>query len=277
MNIWSCPVCGEDLLKQNQNNNKSLVCKNNHSFDYARSGYVNLLTANRKKTKLPGDNNLMVNARRNFLSRDFYKPMSDKLCEVINSFIPCKGVVLDAGCGEGYYTKNVYRFLSENGKSPYVYGIDIAKCAVDSASKSCKDVEFAVGSVFHIPVKDNSCNVLMSAFAPYCGDEFRRVLKPEGKMILVIPGVYHLWELKKAVYDTPYKNNVQDYELSGFEFIGTEKVDYEIFMENSEDIQNLFAMTPYYYKTGRQEHIRLDALQELRTKVSFEILQYKKK
>jgi len=137
MNIWSCPVCGEDLLKQNQNNNKSLVCKNNHSFDYARSGYVNLLTANRKKTKLPGDNSLMVNARRNFLSRDFYKPMSDKLCEVVDSFIPCKGVVLDAGCGEGYYTKNVYKFLSENGKSPYVYGIDIAKCAVDFRFPFC--------------------------------------------------------------------------------------------------------------------------------------------
>lgn len=271
MSVWSCPVCGEILLTKE----KSLVCKKGHSFDYARSGYVNLLPVSRKKTKAPGDNTLMVNARRSFLSHGYYKPMSDKLCEVIDSFMPYNGVLFDAGCGEGYYTKNVKESLCSSGKNPAIYGIDISKCAVDSAAKKCKGAEFAVGSVFHLPVINNSCDVLMSLFAPYCGDEFSRVLKPEGKMILVIPGKKHLWGLKKAVYDTPYENEVQDYALAGFEFLGAERINYEIFLESAEDIQNLFTMTPYYYKTGRQEHIRLEALEELQTEVSFEILQYR--
>lgn len=273
MSIWSCPVCGEFLLKQG----RSLVCKKNHSFDYARSGYVNLLPVSRKRTKAPGDNALMINARRSFLRNGYYKPMSDKLCEIVNTFIPSNGVLFDAGCGEGYYTKNVMEALCVNGKNPEIYGVDIAKCAADAAAKSCKEAEFAVGSVFHLPVIDKSSDVLMSLFAPYCGDEFRRVLKPDGKMILVIPGKDHLWGLKKAIYNMPYENNVQDYELSGFEFIGTEKVDFDIFIPNAEDIQNLFTMTPYYYKTGREEHIRLENLKELYTEVSFEILQYRRR
>ncbi len=273
MSMWSCPVCGKILLKRE----KSLACKNNHSFDYARSGYVNLLPVSRKRTKDPGDNALMINARRSFLRSGYYKPMSDKLCEIVNSFMPSNGVLLDAGCGEGYYTKNVTEYLSASGKNSEIYGIDIAKCAADAAAKSCKEAEFAVGSVFHLPVIDKSSDVLMSLFAPYCGDEFSRVLKSDGKMILVIPGKDHLWGLKKAVYDTPYENDVQDYELSGFEFLGTEKVNFEIFLPNAEDIHNLFTMTPYYYKTGREEHIRLENLKELHTEVSFEILQYRKR
>ncbi|MDE6019624.1 MAG: methyltransferase domain-containing protein [Ruminococcus sp.] len=273
MSIWSCPVCGENLLKRE----KSLVCKKNHSFDYARSGYVNLLPVSRKKTKLPGDNALMINARRSFLSRDFYKPMSDSLCNVVDTFMPYGGVLFDAGCGEGYYTKNVYQSLSDSDKNAEIYGVDISKYAADAAAKSCRTAKFAVGSVFHIPVIDNSCDVLMSLFAPYCGDEFRRVLKPNGKMILVIPGRRHLWGLKKAIYSAPYENNVQDYKLSGFEFLGTEKVDYEIILKSADDIQNLFTMTPYYYKTGIQEHMRLKSLSELSTEVSFEILKYRKK
>lgn len=271
MSIWICPVCGERLSV----NGRSLVCKKNHSFDLAKSGYVNLLPVSRKRTRDPGDNSLMVKARRNFLGKGYYKPMSDRLCEAVSSVFPQNGVLFDAGCGEGYYTKNVFDALSKNGKSPEIYGADISKCAVDAAAKYCKGAEFAVGSVFHLPVAQKSCDVLMSLFAPYCGEEFRRVLKPEGKMILVIPGRKHLWGLKKAVYDTPYENEVRDYALEGFEFMGKEKVDYEISLGNAEDIQNLFAMTPYYYKTGRQEQSRLEALNELHTEISFEILQYR--
>ncbi|MGN0630921.1 MAG: putative RNA methyltransferase [Ruminococcus sp.] len=273
MSIWICPVCSGLLSEKG----RSLVCGKAHSFDMAKSGYVNLLSVTRKKTKNPGDNALMVNARRSFLSHGYYKPMSDRLCGVIDSFMSEKRVLLDAGCGEGYYTKNVADALLKNGKAPEIYGVDIAKCAADAAAKSCKNARFAVGSVFHLPAADNSCDVLMSLFAPYCGDEFKRVLKKDGKMVLVIPGKTHLWGLKKAVYDTPYENEVQDYALDGFEFLGTEKISYEIFLDNPEDIQSLFSMTPYYYKTGRKEHSRLEALTELHTEVSFEILQYRKK
>lgn len=272
MSLWCCPVCGEVLTEEG----RSLVCGKRHTFDRARSGYVNLLPANKKRTKDPGDNALMVQARRSFLSKDYYKPMSDALCKIVCGYMPDEGVLLDAGSGEGYYTKNVCTALEAAGRSADVYGVDIAKCAVDAAAKSCKAADFAVASIFHLPVQDESCDVLMSLFAPYCGEEFSRVLKPHGKMILVIPDEDHLMGLKKAVYDKPYANQVQAYEFQGFKFLGAEKIGGEIFMDNSEDIQSLFSMTPYYYKTGREEHLRLEALTELRTEISFQILQYEK-
>ncbi len=272
MSIWSCPVCGEALTSEG----RSLICSKRHTFDRAKSGYVNLLPVNRKRTKDPGDNVLMVKARRDFLSKDYYKPMSDALCNIVQGFMAEGSVLLDAGCGEGYYTKNVCTALESTGQAFSVYGVDIAKCAVDVAAKSCKAADFAVGSVFHLPVLDKSCDVLMSLFAPYCGEEFSRVLKPGGKMILVIPDENHLMGLKKAVYDKPYANRVQDYELQGFKFSGAEKVGSEIYLDNSEDIQSLFSMTPYFYKTGREEHKRLEALTELHTEIAFQILSYEK-
>ncbi len=272
MNFWSCPICGEGLEAKD----RSLVCSRNHTYDRARSGYVNLLPVSRKRTKDPGDNSLMVQARKSFLGKDYYKSMCDALCSIVCGFMPEGGVLLDAGSGEGYYTKNVCTALEEEGKAAKVLGVDIAKCAVDAAAKSCKAADFAVGSVFHLPVLSESCDVLMSLFAPYCGEEFMRVLKPYGKMVLVIPGENHLMGLKRAVYNKPYTNSVQEYTLSGFRFLGAEKIHGEIFMDSSEDIQNLFSMTPYYYKTGREEHSRLEALTELRTEIAFQILSYEK-
>ncbi len=272
MSVWRCPVCGGIFTEDS----RSLVCAKRHTFDRARSGYVNLLPVNHKRTKDPGDNALMVQARRRFLSKGYYKPLSDALCRIVCGYMPENGILLDAGCGEGYYTKNVCSALETARKTAEVYGVDIAKCAVDAAAKSCRSADFSVASIFHLPLGNGICDVMMSLFAPYCGDEFRRVIKTGGKMILVIPGEEHLMGLKRAVYDNPYKNQVQDYKLDGFNFLGAEPVKDEIFLDNAEDIQSLFSMTPYYYKTGREEHRRLEALRELKTEISFIILQYEK-
>ncbi len=270
--VWSCPVCGLPLDWQG----RSLICTKGHTFDAARSGYVNLLPVSRKRTKDPGDNAQMVQARRAFLGAGYYQPLCARLCEVMEQCAVSGGTLLDAGCGEGYYTRHVAKHLEACNMAMQVCGVDIAKCAVDAAAKSCKRASFAVGSVFHLPVQEESCDVLMSLFAPYCGSEFQRVLKEKGRMLLVIPGKWHLMGLKEAIYETPYPNEVQDYHLDGFSFLGAEHVDAEIFLPCAEDIRNLFSMTPYYYKTGRAEHARLQALEQLRTQISFEILQYEK-
>jgi 23S rRNA (guanine745-N1)-methyltransferase len=271
--IWCCPICKAPLHQQQ----RSLVCKEGHLFDLARSGYVNLLPVSRKRSKQPGNNAQMVNARRLFLHKGYYQPLCDQLCSVITALAPdTGGTLLDAGCGEGYYTGHVTHALAESGKSISVCGVDIAKCAVDAAAKSCKAAQFAVGSVFHLPVADESCDLLMSLFAPYCGTEFQRILRPHGKMVLVIPGAQHLMGLKQVLYDAPYENEVQDYALSGFTFLGAVHVEETIRISDPEDIQNLFAMTPYYYKTGKQEQARLMQQSALETPISFEILQYEK-
>ena len=101
------------------------------------------------------------------------------------------------------------------------------------------------------------------------------MLKKGGVMIMAIPSADHLWELKQAVYDTPYKNEVKPYELEGFEFIRAQKVTYNMELTSSEDIMALFSMTPYYYRTGRDQQERLANLDSLSTKADFELLVYR--
>lgn len=272
MSIYKCPVCGESL----EVSEKCYVCSNRHSFDIARSGYVNLLLSKHAGKTIHGDNKLMVQARRNFLDKGYYAPLKEALCEKICRYFPNRGVLLDAGCGEGYYTAAVADSLETAGKSAEIYGIDISKTAVEYASKRCKKVSFATASVFHIPVEDSSCDVLITLFAPYCGEEYIRALKRRGVMVMAIPSQNHLWELKKVLYDTPYKNEVKPYDLEGFAFTGKKRISYKITLDSQEDIQSLFSMTPYYYRTGKMEQERLAALNKLETQVDFELLVYKK-
>ena len=144
------------------------------------------------------------------------------------------------------------------------------------AAKRKSGVNFAAASVFHIPVMTESCDILLTMFAPYCGEEYCRVLKKDGIMIMVIPSENHLWELKSKIYDTPYKNEVKNYQLEGFEFIDSEKIRYTMEIPENSDILSLFSMTPYYYKTGKIEQQRLNELKSLVTQADFELLTYKK-
>lgn len=264
--IWSCPVCGENLL----NMEKLLKCPRNHCFDRARSGYVNLLPVKQKHAKLPGDNPDMIRARRDFLSKNYYQNLQEMLFETVKKYFPANGVILDAGCGEGYYTSKISQ-LTE-----HCFGIDISKSATDFASRSDKFTNYAVGSVFHLPVQDNSCDMLISVFAPYCGNEFLRVLKSGAYLIMVIPSAKHLWELKQAVYEKPYENQVKDYQLEHFDFCEKISVETMISLDNAQDIRNLFQMTPYAYRTGATERERLQNLKSLQVQTAFEILVYQK-
>ncbi|MDE6034774.1 MAG: methyltransferase domain-containing protein [Ruminococcus sp.] len=263
MGILICPVCREKL----DVSGKNFICTNRHSFDISRSGYVNLLLSKHTGKTIHGDNKLMVNSRRDFLKKGFYAPLREAICENIKS-----GIILDAGCGEGYYTSGIKNISPDSE----VYGIDISKTAVEMASKTYKNITFAVASVFNIPVADSSSDTLVTVFSPYCSNEFQRVLKNNGTMLMAIPSVNHLWELKQAVYDTPYRNDVRPYELDGFQFICTKRINYQFLLSSNQDIQSLFSMTPYYYRTGKSQQEKLFQLENLEVTADFELLEYKK-
>jgi len=265
MTEFVCPVCREKLVLSE----KSLVCGRNHCFDVSKSGYVNLLISKNKST-VHGDNKLMVQARRNFLERGYYSKLRELLCSKAKEYFN-GGTLLDAGCGEGYYTSGVRDTVEGE-----IYGIDISKTAVESASKRKKNISYATASVFDIPMQNRSCDMLLTVFSPYSGEEFKRVLKKDGIMLMAIPSEYHLWELKKAVYDVPYTNTVKPYQLDGFEFIEKSHLKYKILLDSQEDIQSLFSMTPYYYRTGKVQQERLAQLDSLETTADFELLVYKR-
>ena len=270
MSIFVCPVCGGSLGISGN----SYTCPKGHSFDRAKSGYVNLLLSKHMGKTVHGDNKLMVQARRRFLDKGYYRPLCDALCDAVAENFEGKAII-DAGCGEGYYTGAIIDRLKSQDIAADVCGIDISKAAVEYCARRCREAELAVASVFHIPVADSSCDMLVTLFAPYCGEEYRRVLKKGGVMIMAIPSEEHLWELKQAVYDTPYKNEVKPYELEGFTFVSARRVTYTMELGSSEDITALFSMTPYYYRTGREQQERLAQLQQLTTKADFELLVYR--
>ncbi len=255
-----CPVCGGELKLSD----KEAVCANEHRFDRASSGYLNLLLSQNKHTKSPGDSRDMVLSRRRFLDKGYYAPLRDTLVSKLKDLAPKS--ILDAGSGEGYYT-------AEFSQIADTVGIDLSKDAILRASKRDKVGIYCVSSIFDLPVFDNSIDVITSVFAPYSPEEFYRVAK---NVVAVIPGERHLFGLKEVLYDKPYLNDEKGYELPGFELVSRDKVDFDIEVNGNEAIFDLFSMTPYFWRTPRDAVERLSIIDELDTPISFRILTYKK-
>ena len=144
------------------------------------------------------------------------------------------------------------------------------------AAKRTKEAEFAVASVFDIPAADESFDILLNVFSPLSIEEFARVLKSRGYYIYVVPAARHLWQLKAAIYDTPYENKEEDIPYSGFEHEATKQIRYKTLIKNKEDIFALFQMTPYYWKTSAKGAEKLKKLESLETEVAFDVHIYRK-
>jgi 23S rRNA (guanine745-N1)-methyltransferase len=254
---------------------KAYICENNHTYDKASSGYVNLLCKHQNKLNISGDNKIMVTARREFLDKGYYEPLSSAINQEIALLINDKKnyAIFDAGCGEGYYTSNLEQSLNTNA---IISGADISKETIKCASKRNKNIQFAVASIFDLPVLDCSVDCILSVFAPYCNDEFKRIIKDDGLIIACIPGKRHLYGLKEVVYENPYENDEQGYTLPDFTLISQRKISYTAKINSNADIQNLFKMTPYFYKSPADGVERLNKLETIETEIEFMILQYKK-
>ena len=150
MSLFRCPVCAAPLTREA----RAYRCGAGHSYDIAKEGYTYLLPPNQKHSAAPGDDKGMAAARREFLSKGYYAPLLNTLCHEIAARSGPAPVILDAGCGEGYYTSGIYRSLLAAGKQPQAAGIDISKFILRSAAKREKAIEFAVASSYRLPVAD---------------------------------------------------------------------------------------------------------------------------
>jgi len=264
--MWLCPLCKTTVSL----NETPIRCINNHSFDKAKAGYVNLLPVQFKKSKMPGDDKAMVRARREFHQQNAYKPLKERMCELIsnhlNPQIKERGRVriYDAGCGEGSYLNAVVDGLSEKGlqnqgvgeQGSEKHGIevtgagsDISKIAVELAAKAFKQQTFVVASSFDLPLDGNSQDVVLQVFAPGSNDEYQRILTPQhGLLITVDPAQDHLYEIKQQVYDTPEKHQLDVTEREGFSLVTRETLRFEISLSNTNHALSLVKMTPFYWK-----------------------------
>lgn len=267
-----CPVCKSEL----QEEEKLYRCENGHCFDKSKFGYVNLLQSQKSSAKRHGDDRLMVRARRDFLDEGFYGFLRDELCKICEEYLHDGGSVLDAGCGECYYSSFVRQSFAQKGMNTFFFGVDISKDALEFASKRKSGIKTAVASLFELPFADESFDILFNIFSPEADSEFYRVLKKDGVMIRVIPLENHLYGLKAAVYDEPYLNDVTDTRCEGFKCIKTCQIKALLQLKNNLTIQNLFKMTPYYYKTGIADQQKINNLDYLETQAEFEIRVYRK-
>ena len=169
-----CPVCAGALEKRAG----AYLCPKNHSFDIAKSGYVNLLLNSSQGHH--GDDKLMVRARRDFLDKGYYDRFIAAVADAAAEFTPPEATVLDAGCGEGIYSLAVLRAIEKAGKHGELLGVDISKTALQYASKRSPDFTLCVASCAHLPVEDGSVDEVLNIFSPFVPEEFARVLKPGG-------------------------------------------------------------------------------------------------
>ena len=267
-----CPVCSQPLTRVE----KSYRCEKGHCFDCAKSGYVNLLPP-APGGKRHGDDKLMVKARTDFLDKGYYDPLSDTVAQCVSRCENAHLHIVDAGCGEGKYTVDLLNHLTACGKTAHIVGIDISKEALICAARRSKALTLCVASTAHMPLAEGCADVVLNIFSPLMTEEFSRVLKPGGLLICAVPLEKHLWELKQLIYDTPYENPAPCEDLDGFKLAERHDLRYEIELNSSEDIVNLFKMTPYYYKTGAGDQAKAEKATHLRTTVEFGVFVYQKR
>lgn len=255
-----CPVCSQTL---NQVEN-GVACLNNHRFDRARQGYLNLLPSHKMRSKNPGDDKQMVQARNRFLDSQHYEPVSSTLTSAID--LACKGihdpVILDAGCGEGYYTTNLFTVIPDAS----VYGFDISKPAIQSCCRRSKTIQWLVASVTNIPLADDQVNIIVSVFSRCDWKEFARVLKPGAQVFVLAPGEQHLFALRNTIYEEvrPYPVDKMVTDLpDDFSLQASTTIKGDMALDSSALILDLLAMTPHYWHVKPKQKQQLEELQRL--------------
>lgn len=276
--VFCCPVCEEILRRED----RSYRCVHGHIFDIAREGYVNLLLAQHRHSRDPGYNKEMITGRRDFFDAGHYQPLADGVADIITSYLPQRGerVVVDAGCGEGYYLRRLRHLLAESGQDAgtVLCGMDISKHGVRIAAKRDPLGRYAVAGTYRMPVITNRVDVLLTHFSPVSAADFCRVVKPGGIVLVGGPAEDHLFAFKKFLYDTPVQHEHTDTLAGqdGFEPVTVHRIRYPLRLGGPGQVANLLLMTPFYWSVGDETRAKLADLDELDTEVDVVIHAYRR-
>ena len=257
--VWRCPSC-EGQLNEHET---GMRCSLNHSFDRAKEGYVNLLPAQHKRSRNPGDSAEMILGRRKVHEALLYQPLAQRLVDTLAA----RGGVntlLDMGCGEGFYGGVVTQRLPHVS----VYGIDVSKPAVKFAAKRYGHHHYAVASSRRLPIISSTIDCVLSVFSPCSDAEVARVLRPRGVYLEVGPGAKHLWEIKSALYDAPLEHKAMRRAMSGGTLLDSGEVGYEKTLDNTQ-LQALLAATPFGFRGLRERRAELQTRTEFPITMAF--------
>ena len=241
-----CPNCSS-VLKLNE---RSLICDNNHCFDIAKQGYVNLLQGSKKYDNY---DKASFENRKAVLESGLYDEILNFIMDYINKF-PEKKNILDVGCGEGYYSNKIADSLRKN-----IFAFDISKDSISLAARADREnlVKWFVSDLANIAVKDDSMDFILDIFSPANYDEFRRILKSDGRLIKVVPGENHLVEIRNKVKsllkNSDYSNKrVIDCFSDSFNIDFSKRLTYSCKL-SPETLKALIEMTPLLFNVNTEE------------------------
>ncbi|MDQ2839491.1 MAG: methyltransferase domain-containing protein [Acidobacteriota bacterium] len=188
-----CPVRDCHLALRPEE--RRLVCPQEHSFDVARSGYINLLQPQDRRSKQPGDTTVAVIARRRLHDLGITRPILHAISELLSA--STRDIVLDAGCGDGFYLGTLAR---ETGCD--AHGVDISVPAVDAAARRYPACQWIVANADRfLPYADRSISIALSITGRMNASEFHRILRQEGRLLVALPAPDDLIEIRGAGRD----------------------------------------------------------------------------
>lgn len=238
---FACPICQENLTLVES----SLKCCNRHSFDLAKFGYVNLAPQIKQSANYDKEN---FQNRQQILEAGFYQAILDVVSDLLASS-KTTTTILDIGCGEGFYSRK----LQESHSDKTFYAFDISKDSVQIAAKSEPNwaVNWFVGDLARLPIKDASMDILLDIFSPANYGEFRRVLSKDGILIKVIPTKNHLKEIRQKVQDQltnkDYSNqDIKNHFQEHFTILSSQTASLTKTI-TAEQLQALLSMTPLLF------------------------------
>ena len=261
--VFACPICQENLTLVET----SLKCSNRHSFDLAKFGYVNLAPQIKQSANYDKEN---FQNRQQILEAGFYQAILEGVSDLLETN-PSAKTVLDIGCGEGFYSRK----LQESHSDKTFYAFDISKDSVQIAAKSESNwaVNWFVGDLARLPIKDASMDILLDIFSPANYGEFRRVLSKNGILIKVIPTENHLKEIRQMAQDQLTKKDYSNQDIKkhfqehfSIQSSQTASLTKPI---TAEQRQALISMTPLLFHV---DHTKIDWSQLTEITIEAEIL-----
>ena len=260
----ACPLCALSL----NDGGKFWHCSSNHHFDLARQGYLNLLPASQKTSRDPGDSKSMFDARRSVFASGLYKRFADALSQQVYLRVSAFGsrstVVLDAACGEGYFTNHICAAINGVDDEPQavVMGVDISKWGVIAAARAYPEVTWLVGNNKHLPVLQGSVDIITSVFGFETWKPWAALQTPGQWVLVAHAGPRHLIELRELIYDkVTIHGEADDTEATeaGYELIERATLSYVISVESVDVAEKVLAMTPHGYRISADKHEDLKA------------------
>ncbi|VOR10114.1 23S_rRNA m1G745 methyltransferase [Streptococcus pneumoniae] len=244
---FACPICQENLTLLETN----FKCCNRHSFDLAKFGYVNLVPQIKQSANYDKEN---FQNRQQILEAGFYQAILDAVSDLLASS-KTTTTILDIGCGEGFYSRK----LQESHSEKTFYAFDISKDSVQIAAKSELNwaVNWFVGDLARLPIKDANMDILLDIFSPANYGEFRRVLSKDGILIKVIPTENHLKEIRQRVQDQltnkEYSNqDIKEHFQEHFTILSSQTASLTKTI-TAEQLQALLSMTPLLFHVDQSK------------------------